>query len=314
MRSFLINGNGLVATPKWEPNCWVNIVKPTQEDKEFALETLGVPLAFYEDIEDVDERPRIEIEDGWTFILMRLPCKVEEDETTAPFTTVPLGIMFKDDVFVSVCFYKTDIISDFINHTKRKGIKRTDNINFIFRLLLSSSVWFLKYLKQIRSRALLAENQLEQSIRNEDLQTLLKLEKCLVYFTTSLRGNDMLTHRLKNMRSYQDVYDPELVEDVEIESKQALEMTNIYSDIFSGMTETYASVISNNLNIVMKRLTTISIVLMLPTLIASYFGMNLEKGTTIFNNLFLIVIVISIVLTFITAYFLLRNGGSKKLK
>ncbi len=306
MRAFLINGNGLVATPKWEPNCWVNITKPTQEDKDYAIDTLGVPQAFYEDIEDVDERPRIEIEDGWCFILMRIPCKAEEYETSAPFSTVPLGIIFKNDVFVSVCFHKNDLIPDFIQYTRRKGIQRTDNINFVFRLLLSSSIWFLKYLKQIKGRALLAETQLEQSIRNEDLQTVLKLEKCLVYFTTSLRGNEILTHRLKNLRFTKEEYDPELVEDVEIESKQAIEMTNIYSDIFSGMTETYASVISNNLNIVMKRLTTISIVLMFPTLVASFFGMNLEVGTTIFNTTFAIVVLISVVLAMLIMWLFIK--------
>lgn len=307
MRTFLVNGTGLVAVPKWEPNCWVNITKPTQEDKDYAIETLGVPDAFYEDIEDVDERPRIEVEDGWCFILMRIPCKAEEYETTAPFTTVPLGIIFKDDVFVSVCFHKNDLIPDFINYTKRKNIQRTDNINFVFRLLLSSSIWFLKYLKQVNNRTRIAEKELENSIKNEDLQTLLKLEKSLVFFTTSLRGNDILTHRLKNLRSSKEQYDPELVEDVEIESKQALEMTNIYSDILSGMMDAYASVISNNLNMVMKRLTTISIVLMMPTLIASFFGMNLEIGTTIFNWTFLITVVATIALTATTTWFFIQK-------
>lgn len=308
MRSFLINGNGLVATPKWEPGCWVNITKPTQEDKEYAIDTLGVPLAFYEDIEDVDERPRVEVEDGWCFILMRIPCKAEEYDTTGPFTTVPLGIIYKDDVFVSVCFHKNDLIPDFIQYTKRKNIKRTDNINFVFRLLLSASIWFLKYLKQINNRTRIAEKELENSIRNEDLQTLLKLEKSLVYFTTSLRGNDILCHRLKNLRSSKEQYDPELVEDVEIESKQALETTNIYSDILSGLMDAYASVISNNLNVVMKRLTTISIVLMMPTLIASFFGMNLEIGTTIFNPMFYIVTFLTVLFTALTTVYFIRKN------
>ncbi|HOH96279.1 MAG: magnesium transporter CorA family protein [Paludibacteraceae bacterium] len=307
MRTFLKNGNGLIPCQQWEPNCWVNVVKPTQNDADYIINELHVPSAFYEDIEDMDERPRIEVEDGWCFILMRIPCKEMEDPNSVPYTTVPLGIIFKDDVFVSVCFYQTDLITDFIQYTKRKNIERTDNLNFVFRLLLSSSIWFLKYLKQINNRTKIAEKQLENSIRNEDLQALLKLEKCLVYFTTSLRGNEILTHRLKNLRNTKDLYDPELVEDVEIESKQALEMTNIYSDILSGMMDAYASVISNNLNVVMKRLTTISIVLMMPTLIASYFGMNLESGTTIFNWTFLIVIITSILITAFTTGFFIKK-------
>lgn len=307
MRTFLKNGNGLVACEHWEPNCWVNIVEPTDNDKDYAVNELKVPTAFYDDIEDVDERPRIEVEDGWCFILMRIPYKETASNTSTPFTTVPLGLMFKDDIFVSVCFYQTDLIPDFIQYTNRKNITRDDNINFVFRLLLSSSIWFLKYLKQINLRTKVAEKQLANSIRNEELQTLLRLEKCLVFFTTSLRGNEILTHRLKNMRSAKESFDPDLVEDVEIETRQALEQTGIYSDILSGMMDAYASVISNNLNIVMKRLTTISIILMMPTLIASYFGMNLEAGTTIFNPTFLWVIGLSILLTAATTLFCIRK-------
>lgn len=305
MRTFLKNGTGLVPCDNWEPNCWVNVVKPTIQDKKYLTETLQVPEAFYDDIEDVDERPRIEVEDGWCFILMRIPCKLHDENTS--FTTVPLGIMFKDDVFVSVCFFKTDIIPDFIQYTKRKNIQFTDNINFVFRLLLSSSIWFLKYLKQINIQTKAAEKQLESSVRNEELQTLLRLEKCLVYFTTSLRGNDILTHRLKNMRGAKEIYDPDLVEDVEIESKQALEQSIVYSEVLSGMMDAYASVISNNLNIVMKRLTSISLVLMMPTLIASFLGMNLELETTIFNWVFFAAVGGSLLFTLLAVVFMVKK-------
>ena len=149
MRTFLRNGAGMVPCDKWEPNCWVNVIKPTPQDKAYLVNTLDVPLAFYEDIEDVDERPRVEVEDGWCLVLMRIPYKVNNASGT--FSTVPLGIIFKDDIFVSVCFYQTDIIPDFVQYTKRKKINKTDNINFVFRLLLSSSIWFLKYLKSINA-------------------------------------------------------------------------------------------------------------------------------------------------------------------
>lgn len=307
MRTFLINGTGLVPADKWTPNCWVCLTQPNQSDKDYVTKTLGVPLSFYEDIEDIDERPRVEVEDGWCFILMRIPCK-EDPDGWVPFTTIPLGIIFKDDVFVSVCFYQNELIPDFINYSRRKNIQRTDNINFVFRLLLSSSVWFLKYLKQINYRTKIAEKELENSIRNEDLQTLLKLEKCLVYFTTSLRGNDILTHRLKNLRNTKEQIDPDLVEDVEIESKQALESTNINSDILSSMMDAYASLISNNLNVVMKRLTTISVVLMFPTLIASFFGMNLESGSSIFNGIFIFVVIMSLVVTAAITYVFVKKN------
>ncbi|MBP5318936.1 MAG: magnesium transporter CorA family protein [Paludibacteraceae bacterium] len=307
MIKFLKNGKGLMPCDKWESNCWVNIVTPDASDKDFVVNTLGAPEAFYDDIEDVDERPRIEVEDGWCFVLMRIPYKDSSAVASAPFSTVPLGIIFKDDVFISVCFYENDMIPDFEQYTRRKDIVREDNVNFTFRLLLSASVWFLKYLKQINIQTKVAERHLADTVRNEELQHLLRLEKSLLFFNTSLRGNDIVVHRLKNLRGIKDLYDPELVEDVEIESKQALETTNIYSDILESTKETYTSVISNNLNSVMKRLTTINVVLMMPTLIASFFGMNLEQGTTIFNWTFATVACISLLITVVTALIFVRK-------
>jgi magnesium transporter len=165
----------------------------------------------------------------------------------------------------------------------------------------------LKYLKQINIQTKAAEKQLESSVRNEELHALLRLEKCLVYFTTSLRGNDILIHRLKNMRGAKEIYDPDLVEDVEIESKQALEQSLVYSEVLSGMMDAYASVISNNLNIVMKRLTSVSLVLMMPTLIASFLGMNLEEGTTIFNWGFWLAVGISLLITLFAVVFMVKK-------
>ena len=300
MRSYLKNGIGLVPCEVWEPGCWVNVIEPDTSDKKFVLETLGIPESFYDDIEDVDERPRIEVDDGWCFVLMRIPFKESDAHASAPYSTVPFGVIFKDDVFVTVCFYENDMIPDFVQHTRRKDIHHDDNINFIFRLLLSSSVWFLKYLKQINIQTKVTERLLERSVRNEDLQDLQRMDKSLLFFTSSLRGNELVVHRLKNLRGVKENYDVELVEDVEIESKQALESTNIYSEVINGMQDTYTSVISNNLNIVMKRLTTINVVLMMPTLIASFFGMNLELNTTIFNWTFLIVILVALALTTVT--------------
>lgn len=276
MKTYWKNGKGIVSCPKWEPGCWVNIEIPTEEEKRYLIDELGVPEAFYNDIEDVDERPRIEYDEGWFFILLRVPFK--NIDVSIPFSTVPLGIIFKDEVFVTICFYQTEVLPDFIQFTSKKNINKRDNFDLVLRLMLSSSVWFLKYLKQINQSIKLAETQLERSIKNEDLQALLKIEKSLVFFTTSLKGNDILLHRIKNIRNYKDTYDPELIEDVEIELRQAQETTNVYSDILSGMMDAYASVISNNLNIIMKQLTSISIILMIPTLIASLYGMNVPNG------------------------------------
>lgn len=305
MKTFLINGVGLVPSEKWESNCWINIESPTQSDISYLLDELQIPEAFFNDIEDVNERPRIEIENGWFFILVRIPYKNAEDNI--PYSTVPLGIIFKGDIFVSICFYKTEMISDFIAYTGRKRIIKKDNFDLVLKLLLSSSVWFLKYLKQINQRIKLAENKLEKSIKNEDLHRLLQIEKCLVFFTTSLKGNDILAHRIKNLKDYKNTFDYELIEDVDIELRQALETTNIYSDILSGMMDAYASVISNNLNVIMKQLTSFSIILMIPTLIASLYGMNVPNSFE--NNPFgfWIILLISIILSSIGVFIFMKR-------
>ena len=277
MKNFYRNGlSGLVATDSQSNNCWIAIENPTADDRNFLLHELQIPEAFYNDIEDIDERPRIEEENGWHLIILRIPYK--NNDSKLPFTTVPLGIVFKDDIFVSICFCKTELTDDFIAYTQRKNISIQNHFDLVLKLLLSSSVWFLKYLKQINQRIKLAEDHLEKSVRNEELQALLHLEKCLVFFITSLKGNDILFHRIKNIKTEREHFDVDLLEDVDIELKQALEMSNIYNNILSGMMDAYASVISNNLNVLMKRLTSVSIILMIPTLIASLYGMNVPNA------------------------------------
>ncbi|NGY37291.1 magnesium transporter CorA family protein [Flavobacterium sp. XN-5] len=295
MITFYKNEKGLLKTETQEKNGWINVVCPTKEEKKFLLQDLQIPEAFYNDIEDIDERPRIEIEDGWYLIILRIPFK--SDDAKLPFNTAPMGLVFKDDVFVSLTFHKTDILSDFVLYTQRKKIEIENHFDLVLKLLLSSSVWFLKYLKQINQRIKLAEDNLEKSIKNEELQALLQIEKCLVFFVTSIKGNDILFRRLKNLKEHRDAFNEDLLEDVEIELKQAEETTNIYSNILTGMMDAYASVISNNLNVIMKRLTSISIILMIPTLVASFYGMNVPNHIEENRYGFIIVILISLVIS-----------------
>jgi magnesium transporter len=276
MKAFYTNNNGLLEIPKWTPNCWINIEDPSEIEKKYLLEELQIPEAFYNDIEDIDERSRIEVEDGWTLIIMRVP--VKSNDVKLPFQTIPLGVIFKEDICVTITFYKTEIIADFVLYSQRKNITIKDNPDLVLRLLLSSSVWYLKYLKQVNQKIILAEDNLEKSIKNEELQALLQIEKCLVFFITSLKANDVLFQRIKNLKAHKADYDLELLEDVEIELSQAQDTANIYSNILAGMMDAYASVISNNMNNIMKQMTSISIILMIPTLIASLYGMNVPNG------------------------------------
>lgn len=305
MRTFLKYGTGIIPCENWQPNCWVNIENPSEADKSYLFNDLQIPESFYNDIEDIDERPRIEIENGWYLILIRVPYKT--NDISLPFSTAPMGIIFRGDIFVSISFNTVELLSDFVQYSQRKNVKIKDDFDLVLRILLSSSVWFLKYLKQINQKIKLAEKQLERSIRNEDLQTLLQIEKCMVFFTTSLKGNDILIHRIKNLKDYKDTFDPELFEDVEIESRQAQETTKIYSDILSGMMDAYASVISNNLNVIMKVLTSISIILMIPTVVASFYGMNVPNSLQSSKYGFLIVLLISLMLSTVGVIFFRRK-------
>jgi len=290
MRAFYKNNDGLIEVEAWTPNCWINVECPTKSEKKYLLDELQIPEAFYNDIEDIDERPRIEIENGWTLIILRIP--VKSNDIKLPFQTIPVGIVFKGEICVTVSFQQTEMLTDFVAYTKRKRINIKDNFDLVLKLLLSSSVWYLKYLKQVNQKIKLAENNLEKSIKNEELQALLQIEKCLVFFMTSLKGNDILLHRIRNIKSQKEHFDPELLEDVEIELRQAQETTNIYSDILTGTMDAYASVISNNMNTIMKQMTSISIILMIPTLIASLYGMNVPNNLE--DNHYGIWIVISI--------------------
>ena len=261
---------------KIEKGCWINVTKPTPEEIQKLSSDFKLPPDLQNDILDTDERPRVEFEDDWTLIIMRIP--VEQSSNGVPFYTVPLGIFMTDDFTLTICLQDNDVLpvgqpSPF----REQYSKITDNINFILRLFLRSGSLYLKYLKQINQMTSSIEQDLEKSIKNRELNKLLKMEKCLVYFITSIKANEIVLAKLRNSKKVTSEINEDLLEDAIIENKQALEMAQIYSDIQSGMMDAFASVISNNLNVVMKQLTLISIILMIPTLIASIFGMNVPN-------------------------------------
>jgi magnesium transporter len=274
MRKYLFcESNGFAEIDEWKPNCWVDVECPNEDDFNFLKQKLKVPESFLNDIADTDERPRNDTDDDWLLTILRIPIP-SETQKGGPFITVPIGIITNDDIVVSVCYYNSELLSDFIQHTRRKGLVVRNKLDLILRLIYSSAVWFLKYLKQINNDVTDAEKALEQSIRNEDLLQLMKLQKTLVYFNTSIRGNEVMITRLKTIFQSTDYLDNDLIEDAIIELKQAQNTVNIYSDILTGTMDAFASIINNNVNTIMKRMTSFSIILMLPTLIASFYGMN----------------------------------------
>lgn len=295
MRKYLFCEAGFIEKPNWLPNCWVNVECPTPDDFDFLENELNVPTAFLHDIADTDERPRIDSEGNWLLTILRIPIFVKDNNIT--YTTVPIGIITNNEIIISVCYHSTAMIPDFIEHTRRKGINVPNRYELILRLIYSSSVWFLKYLKQINNEVSTAEKELQQSIRNEDLLRLMNLQKCLVYFNTSIRGNEVMIRKLPKIFNEKDYQNPELLEDVMIELKQAQNMVNIYSDILTGTMDAFASIISNNVNTIMKRMTSLSIVLMVPTLIASFYGMNVDIHIEELPHAFSLIVCFSVLLS-----------------
>ena len=306
MITYLVCKNGYHETPEYCSKAWIRVTIPTKEDVQFLIESFGVPDSFFSDIEDIEERPRVEYEDGWRMIIMRLPYKSTESEIS--YATLPFGVLTKGDTIITVVHKPLEMIDDFILYSKKKSFEEKSNTDLILHLLLSSAVWFMKYLKLINLEIKDAEKQLERSIRNEELLELMRLERNLVYFITSLRGNETLIQKLKIIFNQKQMkFDNDLLEDVEIEMQQARTMANVYSDVLTGMMDAFASVTSNNLNIVMKRLTSFSIIIMVPTLIASFYGMNLERGTTIHNPQFFAVIAGSLALSVVCILYFLKK-------
>ena len=295
MRTYWNTNKGLKQIGEWEPNCWIQVTCPTEDDQRLLEEEFKIPDYFLSDISDNDERARYEYDDGWMLIILRIPF-VKEIRSRTPYTTVPLGIIHKRDVTITVCFHETNMMIDFVSYQQKRGEGFTDYVDMIFRLFLSSAVWYLKRLKQINSLIEKAKRNLDREVNNESLIGLSRLQDSLTYFITSIRGNENLLAKLK-FKLQVDELDADLIEDVNIEMSQARETTNIYSDILESTMDTYSSIINNNMNTVMRTLTSVSIILMFPTLISSIFGMNLVNGMETNKFGFLIAIVVSVLIS-----------------
>ena len=255
---------------------------------------------------DEEERSHIEVEEGYTLFIVDVPT-TEERKEKEYFLTIPCGIILTEKVIITVCLEDTSVLADFKNGRVRNfwTFKRT---RFILQILYRNASLYLQYLRIIDKKSDSVEKQLHISTKNQELIELLELEKSLVYFSTSLRSNELVLEKmLKIDKIKQYPEDEELLDDVIIENKQAIEMADIYSNILSGTMDAYASVISNNLNIVMKVLAIITIVMSIPTMIASFWGMNV--GLPFQNSPFgfIIMIGVSIILTLLVTWWLKRK-------
>lgn len=286
---------------------WIALTNPSQEELATTADCFDIDLTDLRSPLDEEERSRIQVEEGYTLIILDIPTTENNNEKEI-FYTVPFGIILKEDVILTVCLFDTPILAVFMDGRVRnfETHKRT---RFIYQMLYRNAEMFLHYLRIINKKSDEIEKKLHISQRNQELFDMLELEKGLVYITTSLRGNEVVLEKLMRSTSiprYED--DEELLEDVIIENKQAIEMGKIYSDILSSTTDAYASVISNNLNIVMKFLSVITIVLTVPTIMTGAFGMNVG-GIPCGDNPygFWIISGVCVVITLLVGFILGRN-------
>ncbi len=283
---------------EWQPNCWIQVTCPTEEDQQELEERFQIPDYFLQDVSDTDERARYEYDDGWMLIILRIPY-VKEIRSRTPYTTVPLGIIHKRDVTITVCYYETNMMIDFVSYQQKRGSGFTDYVDLTFRLFLSSAVWYLKRLKQISTLIEKAKHNLDHEVNNESLIGLSRLQDSLTYFITSIRGNENLLAKLK-FKLQVDELDADLIEDVNIEMTQARETTSIYANILESTMDTYSSIINNNVNTVMKTLTSVSILMMSTTLVASLYGMNVINGMETYKYGFIVAFGISILVAVVS--------------
>jgi len=294
---FKTEGTSQKVLSEYERDCWINVSSPSEDEIKVLSQDLSIPIEFFMGALDVDERPRIEVEEKNLLLLIRTPHF--DDSSEIQFSTMPLGIIFTDNLMVTICSNKNDVIQAFVNGRIR-GWSTAKRSQFLLRIFSRTALVYLDYLKQINKQTLIFEDKLQKSMKNEELIELLNLEKSLVYFTTSLRANEIVMERLQRtemVKMYPD--DVDLLEDAITENRQAIEMANIYSNILSGMMDAFASVISNNLNVVMKFLTSVTILLTLPVIIASIYGMNIKLPLQGWQHAFAFTMGLSVLLSLI---------------
>ncbi len=291
-----------------EKNCWINMIAPTDMEIDYIADMLCLDRSLLRAAMDEEESSHIDIEEeDQILVIVDIPMATEQDGAVI-YSTLPLGIVFTANHIITVCLKENSILQEFASG-KMRNVHPALKTRFILQILYKVSVRYLQYLKQIDKISKDVEKQLHRSMKNAELIQLLDLEKSLVYFSTSLKANESTIKKLSRgriIKLYEE--DEDLLDDVLIEVGQAIEMCNIYSSILSGTMDAFASIISNNLNIVMKFLSSITIVMAVPTIVASLYGMNVD-GIPFAHSpyAFWIVILITVIAIVLATYFLIRH-------
>ncbi|MGQ9832228.1 MAG: magnesium transporter CorA family protein [Candidatus Villigracilaceae bacterium] len=285
--------------------CWINVIDPTPEEIT-QLEAWDVEADLIQYSLDVDEMAHTERDENYTFILLRVPY-FQGAEHDVPYTSIPIGIILKNNFVVTICRRENDILRALYNG-KYRGLKTGKRHRFVLYILLETALRYLYYLRAINRAVEDVEDRLQVSTRNKEVMELLKYQKSLTYFATALRSNEVMMERLQRNRLFnQYEEDQDLLEDVLTENQQAIQMVSIATDILSGMMDAFASIISNNLNTVMKALAALTIVINIPTIVASFLGMNVQIPGPESPVTFWFIVVISIVLAGIAAYIFVKR-------
>ena len=291
---------GIEQLESMENGTWIKAVDPTTEEIQ-KLVDWGVDIDYIHYSLDFDEMPRMERDDDYTFILIRIPHR--QPDTDVPYITIPLGIFIKGNMIVTICRYEKEMFKVLANG-KYRLLKTGKRYRFALYIFLETATRYLTHLREINRMTEAIEDQLQKSTRNREVLELLKYQKSLTYFATALRSNEVMMERVQRTQIfnyYED--DQDLLEDVLTENQQAIQMTNIYTEILSSMMDAFASIISNNLNGVMKALAALTIIVSLPGTVAGFFGMNVLLPLSDSNPIaFLVVFGIALTLTAIATY------------
>ena len=278
---------------------WIKAIDPTPDEIE-KLVNWGIDVDYINYSLDLDETPRIEREDDFTFILLRIPHRQPDEDI--PYTTIPLGIMIRGNMIVTICRHDKEMFQ-VLADGKYRMMKTGKRYRFTLYIFLESAVRYLAHLREINRMTELVEDQLQKSTRNRELLELFKYQKSLTYFATALRANEVMMERVQRMQIFKYYEeDQDLLEDVLTENQQAIQMTNISTEILSSMMDAFASIISNNLNGVMKALAALTIILNLPSIVAAFYGMNVPLPGESHPYAFLSVIGVAVGLTAVATF------------
>ncbi len=300
--------NKLTAIEDIQYNSWINVVNPTEAEIKNLATSLNVEEDFIRASLDLEERARFEQDEDSKTILIVIDFPFAEFERDSRiYETIPLGIIYSDEVVVTICSNESLVLQNF-RYDKVKTFTTTKKARFILQILYKVASLYLEYLKQIDKHSEVIQSELEQSPQNKEILQLLDLQKSLVYFSTSLRSNELVFERLKRLdviKRHEEDFD--LIEDIIIENSQALEMAKIYTNILSNIMGAYSSVMSNNLSYVMKYLTSVTILLSIPTIISSFYGMNVDVPFGNSEDAFIIIVLLTLVVGFIIGFIMNRK-------